>query len=72
MSEATEDHGESDAPEKGLPAFNLFTWSMSIPLVDEDLWLGMQARNLAIVDMGAIREIETNVKATFFGDVVPI
>ena len=42
-------------------AINMFTWSTAIPLVDDDLWLGMQARNLAVVDMGLIRNVETSV-----------
>jgi hypothetical protein len=37
------DHDDSE------PLFNLFTWRASIPLCD-DLWLGMQAQNIAIVD----------------------
>ena len=37
--------------------FNIFSWSGDIPLCD-DLWLGMQARNIAIVDQIIIRRIE--------------
>src|SRR3974377_1387387 len=43
-----------------LPPFNMFTWSMAIPLVDDGLWLGMQARNLALVDLGWLRNVETS------------
>lgn len=35
--------------ENREPPFSLFTWRASIPLCD-DLWLGMQAQNIAIVD----------------------
>lgn len=38
--------------------FNMLAWSHEIPLCD-DLWLGMQARNIAIVDFAIIRDIET-------------
>lgn len=37
--------------------FNIFSWSGGIPLCD-DLWLGMQARNIAMVDISVIRPIE--------------
>jgi hypothetical protein len=37
--------------------FSMFSWSAEIPLCD-DLWLGMQVRNIAIVDMMVVREIE--------------
>src|SRR5258707_15054651 len=37
--------------------FNVFIWSMAIPLCD-DLWLGMKARNIAIIDQGYLRPLE--------------
>src|SRR5439155_19914712 len=47
--------------------FSLLEWSSKIPLVD-DLWLGMQARNIAIVDMTIMRQIEASVLEEFFHD----
>jgi hypothetical protein len=44
--------------------FNLLTWSSTIPLCD-DLWLGMQARNIAIVDMTMLRRIEGSALAEY-------
>ena len=37
--------------------FNLMSWSMALPLGD-DVWLGMQARNIAIVDQVFLRPLE--------------
>jgi hypothetical protein len=45
--------------------FNLFTWSMGVPLCD-DLWLGMQIRNIALVDMAIIRKMETDMLNRYF------
>jgi hypothetical protein len=63
-ADESEDEGdwapEDNAPRADLPPFNIFTWSLAIPLLDDDLWLGMQARNLALVDMGLVRKLETN------------
>jgi hypothetical protein len=53
---------------KELPPFNMFTWSSRIPLVDDDLWLGMQARNLAMVDIQVIRHVETAAVREYFRD----
>lgn len=44
---------------KGDNQFNIFTWARSIPLCD-DLWLGMQAQNIALVDLAIIRDIESS------------
>lgn len=44
--------------------FNLLAWSGSIPLCD-DLWLGMQVRNIAIVDLSIIRDIEAQALAAY-------
>jgi hypothetical protein len=44
--------------------FNMFLWSDTMPLCD-DLWLGMQARNIAIVDQTVIRDIEREALAAF-------
>jgi hypothetical protein len=44
--------------------FNLFSWSDTIPLCD-DLWLGMQARNIAIVDMTILRPMEGEALGEF-------
>lgn len=41
------------APEE----FSLMSWSMALPLGD-DTWLGMQARNIAIVDQIYLRPLE--------------
>lgn len=48
---------EPPPPPAGGNQFNIYTWSDSIPLCD-DLWLGMQARNIAMVDMSIVRGIE--------------
>lgn len=45
--------------------FNLMGWSMAIPLCD-DLWLGMQLRNIALVDLGVIRNIEAEALEEYF------
>lgn len=47
--------------------FNIMRWSDSIPLTD-DLWLGMQARNIAIVDLSVIREVEAKALAAYMED----
>ena len=44
--------------------FNVYSWSSGIPLCD-DVWLGMQLRNIAIVDFGFIRPIEREAIARF-------
>jgi hypothetical protein len=46
----------------GEKDFNLFKWSDDIPLCD-DVWLGMQARNIAIVDLEVVRIIEADMLA---------
>jgi hypothetical protein len=51
--------------KRKLPVFNMYTWSSTIPLADE-LWLGMQARNLALVDMGWLRPMEAQSLALYF------
>lgn len=43
----------------------MYTWSSTIPLADE-LWLGMQSRNLAMVDMGLLRPMEAESLALYF------
>lgn len=40
-------------------------WSMGVPLCD-DLWLGMQLRNIALVDLGVIRNIEAEALEEYF------
>lgn len=47
--------------------FNLMTWSMGVPLC-EDVWLGMQLRNIAIVDLGLLRDIELAAMQSYFAD----
>ncbi len=44
--------------------FNLMGWSGTIPLCD-DLWLGMQARNIAIVDFTVLRGIESEAAQAY-------
>ncbi len=44
---------------KNSNQFNIFSWSSTVPLCD-NLWLGMQARNIAIVDFTLIRGIEAS------------
>src|SRR5204863_549309 len=45
--------------------FSLLAWSAEIPLCD-DLWFGMQVRNIALVDMAIIRDIERNALSSYF------
>jgi hypothetical protein len=45
--------------------FPVFSWAGTIPLCD-DLWLRMQAQNVAIVDMTIIRDIEAEALARFY------
>jgi hypothetical protein len=47
--------------------FHLMQWSMGIPLC-EDVWLGMQLRNIAIVDLGVLRDIELQAMQSYFAD----
>ncbi|WP_050400014.1 hypothetical protein [Bradyrhizobium embrapense] len=49
----------------GEKEFDLLKWSSGIPLCD-DVWLGMQARNIAIVDLDVVRVIESNVLEEYF------
>ncbi len=44
--------------------FNIFSWSRQIPFCD-DIWLGMQARNIALVDMGILRPMEADALASY-------
>ncbi|WP_139792969.1 hypothetical protein [Pseudophaeobacter leonis] len=44
--------------------FNLMRWSSTIPLCD-DLWFGMQVRNIAIVDFTVLRGIESEAAQAF-------
>jgi hypothetical protein len=48
MSDELKKDNEGGPPPKGQP-FNIFGWSDTIPFSD-DVWLGMQARNIVIVD----------------------
>jgi hypothetical protein len=45
--------------------FSIFGWSDSIPFCDE-LWLGMQARNIALVDLGILRPMEGDAVSAYF------
>ncbi|MGB5086079.1 MAG: hypothetical protein WBO09_16100 [Methylocystis silviterrae] len=49
----------------GENRFNIFTWSSEIPFCMDDVWLGMQARNIAVVDLTIIREIEGQALAAY-------
>lgn len=44
--------------------FNLMKWSSEIPLCD-DLWLGMQVRNVALVDFSFLRPIEADAASAY-------
>jgi hypothetical protein len=44
---------DTDVPK----GFSVFGWAETIPLLD-DLWLRMQAQNIAVVDISIIREME--------------
>lgn len=56
--------GESDEDkftDTGVPKdFNIIAWAGDIPLSD-DLWLRMQAQNIAMVDLAIIRPMELQV-----------
>lgn len=45
--------------------FNILSWSDSIPFCREDLFLGMQARNIALVDMTFLRPMETEALGAY-------
>jgi hypothetical protein len=45
--------------------FNILTWSSEIPFCADDVWLGMQARNIAMVDLAIIRGIEGQALAAY-------
>jgi hypothetical protein len=45
--------------------FNIMSWSMAVPLCD-DLWVGMQLRNIASVDFSVIRNIEAEALEEWF------
>lgn len=45
--------------------FSIMSWSMAVPLC-EDVWLGMQLRNIAIVDLVVLREIEQQAVQSYF------
>jgi hypothetical protein len=56
----------SDAPKKvSAKDFSLFAWAATIPLTD-DLWLRMQAQNIAVVDMTMLRPMEERALEEFF------
>lgn len=44
--------------------FSLFSWSSTIPFCD-DVWLGMQARNIALVDMTFLRPMEAHALSEY-------
>jgi hypothetical protein len=54
---------EKKSPEE----FSLYQWVATIPLCD-DLWLGMQAQNVAVVDMTIMRRIEHDALEEYFND----
>jgi hypothetical protein len=45
--------------------FSIMSWSMAVPLC-EDVWLGMQLRNIAIVDLVVLRDIEQQAVQSYF------
>lgn len=45
-------------------AFNIFGWSQTIPFCD-DIWFGMQARNIALVDFTFLRPMEDDALEAF-------
>jgi hypothetical protein len=49
------------------PDFTLYKWVASIPMTD-DVYLGMQAQNIATVDMSVIRHIESTALDEFFSE----
>jgi hypothetical protein len=58
MTDASDEFEQSSEEKADAPApFNLMAWSGSIPLC-EDLWLGMQVRNIAMVDVSIVRQVE--------------
>lgn len=53
--------------KKSSDEFSVYQWVATIPLCD-DLWLGMQAQNVAIVDMTIMRHIEHDALEEYFKD----
>jgi hypothetical protein len=47
--------------------FSLLAWSATIPMAD-DVYLGMQARNIAIIDLAVLRKLETQALDEFFSE----
>jgi len=47
--------------------FSLYSWVLNIPLCD-DVFLSMQAQNIAVVDMMVIRDLEAAVIERFYAD----
>lgn len=57
----------NDEPPKKVSAkdFKLLEWATTIPLLD-DLWLRMQAQNIAIIDMAVLRPMEESAMEEFY------
>ena len=47
--------------------FSVYSWLQTVPMTD-DVYLGMQARNIAIIDMAVLRCLEAEALDEFFGD----
>jgi hypothetical protein len=47
--------------------FSVYFWRATIPMTD-DIYLGMQAQNIAVVDMTILRHFETQALEEFFSD----
>lgn len=58
------DMSDEDSADEEQVDFNVLGWSSQIPLCD-DMWLGMQMRNIAFVDLAAIRDMEAQALQEF-------
>jgi hypothetical protein len=45
--------------------FNIFAWSDTIPFCNDDIWLGMQVRNIALVDVTYLRPLEHDALSAY-------
>src|SRR5437867_4429876 len=70
----TEDPEKTEVPKKAegpkkvsAKDFALFGWVETIPLTD-DLWLRMQAQNIAVIQMAVLRPMENSALEEFYAN----
>jgi hypothetical protein len=64
---AEQDSAMSTDKKVKAEEFSVYAWYSTIPMTD-DLYLGMQAQNIAVVDMMVIRQLENQALEEFFSD----